>query len=74
VNHGVASAFQVIEVRGGIGVVFLMVKFAGGNAVDLSGYADWKLVASLSANGEAVCMNGNELQLPAYGVAVLLPN
>jgi len=42
--------------------------------VDLSGYADWKLVASLSANGEAVCMNGNELQLPAYGVAVLLPN
>ena len=41
--------------------------------VDLSGYADWKLVASLSANGEAVAMNGSELNLPAYGVAVLLP-
>lgn len=42
--------------------------------VDLSGYADWKLVASLSANGEAITMNGTELSLPAYGVAVLLPN
>ena len=42
--------------------------------VDLSGYADWKLVASLSANGETVAMNGTELHLPAYGVAILLPN
>jgi glycosidase len=41
--------------------------------VDLSGYADWKLVASLSANGEAVTVSGSELNLPAYGVAVLLP-
>ena len=41
--------------------------------VDLSGYADWKLVASLSANGEAVAVSGSELNLPAYGVAVLLP-
>ncbi|MBO5323404.1 MAG: DUF3459 domain-containing protein [Oscillospiraceae bacterium] len=41
--------------------------------VDLSGYADWKLVASLSANGEAITMNGSDLNLPAYGVAVLLP-
>ena len=41
--------------------------------VDLSGYADWKLVASLSANGEAVAVSGSELNLPGYGVAVLLP-
>ena len=41
--------------------------------VDLSAYADWTLCASLSANGEAIAMDGATLSLPAYGVAVLLP-
>lgn len=42
--------------------------------VDLSAYADWKLAASLSADGNAVSMKDSTLDLPAYGVAILLPN
>jgi glycosidase len=45
-----------------------------GATVDLSAYADWKMVAGLSANGEPVSMDGNNLNLPAYGIAVLVPN
>jgi hypothetical protein len=32
------------------------------------------MVAGLSANGEPVSMDGNNLNLPAYGIAVLVPN
>ncbi len=42
--------------------------------VDLSDYADWNLAASLSADGNPVALNGTTLELPACGVAVLLPN
>ena len=42
--------------------------------VDLSAYADWTLTVSLSADGNAITLNGTTLSLPAYGVAVLLPN
>ena len=40
---------------------------------DLSGYTDWTLTASLSANGESIAMEGTTLNLPAFGVAILLP-
>lgn len=42
--------------------------------VDLAAYGDWTLAASLSADGSPITMNGSTLDLPAYGVAVLLPN
>ncbi len=42
--------------------------------VDLSAYADWTLAASLSADGNPVALNGTTLDLPACGVAILLPN
>ena len=42
-------------------------------SVDLSAYADWILAATLSADGNSVTMNGTTLELPAYGVAVLIP-
>lgn len=42
--------------------------------VDLSAYADWSLAASLSADGNAISMNGYTLDLPAFGIAVLIPN
>ena len=42
--------------------------------VDLSGYADWTMVASLSANGDKIKWKGESLKLPAWGVAVLTPN
>ena len=45
-----------------------------GAKVDLSAYADWKMVASLTANGESVVLDGTTLNMPAYGVAVLVPN
>jgi hypothetical protein len=42
--------------------------------VDLSAYADWSMVASVSANGEKISAKGATLKLPAYGLAVLRPN
>ena len=45
-----------------------------GAQVDLSAYADWKVVATLSANGKSVELSGSTLNMPAYGIAVLVPN
>ena len=42
--------------------------------VDLSAYGDWMLAASLSADGGEIVLNGTTLELPAYGIAVLIPN
>ncbi|MBQ7872051.1 MAG: DUF3459 domain-containing protein [Oscillospiraceae bacterium] len=41
--------------------------------VDLSAYADWTLAASLSADGNPITLEGTSLELPAWGVAILLP-
>ena len=41
---------------------------------DLSAYADWALAATLSADGNEITQNGTSLELPAFGVAVLIPN
>jgi len=40
---------------------------------DLSAYADWSVAATLSADGNEITRDGSTLNLPAYGVAVLLP-
>ena len=42
-------------------------------AVDLSAYENWVLTASLSADGKKITLKGSELKLPAYGIAVLMP-
>ena len=42
--------------------------------VDLSAYGDWVLAASLSADGNEILLDGTTLNLPAYGIAVLIPN
>ena len=42
--------------------------------VDLSAYEGWTLAASLSADGNEVVLNGNTLDLPAFGTAILIPN
>ncbi len=44
-----------------------------GVKVDLSAYSDWTLVATLSANGQSVEMDGTTLNMPAYGTAILIP-
>ena len=41
--------------------------------VDLSAYADWTLAASLSADGNEITMDGSNLTIPAFGVAILRP-
>ena len=41
--------------------------------VDLSAYADWQMVASLSADGGEITMDGTQLSLPAFGTAILVP-
>jgi len=40
--------------------------------VDLTGYENWKLAATLSADGNAITLTGTNLELPAYGVAILV--
>ena len=40
---------------------------------DLSAYVDWTLAATLSADGNPITQDGTTLNLPAYGIAVLLP-
>ncbi|MBR2422237.1 MAG: alpha-amylase [Oscillospiraceae bacterium] len=42
-------------------------------AADLSAYTDWTLAASLSAEGSQIVLDGTTLNLPAWGVAVLIP-
>ncbi len=42
--------------------------------VDLSAYADWTLAAVLSADGNPVEQEGTTLNMPAYGVAILVPS
>ena len=44
------------------------------DTVDLSGYTDWKMVASVSADGSPIVMNGSTLEMAAYGIAILVPN
>ncbi len=41
--------------------------------VDLSAYTGWTLAASLSADGNPITLEGDVLNLSAYGVAILIP-
>ena len=41
--------------------------------VDLSAYEGWTLAASVSADGTPVEMDGNTLNMGAFGLAILLP-
>ena len=42
--------------------------------VDLSAYADWKLAAALSVDGNPIELDGTTLNMAACGIAILLPN
>jgi glycosidase len=53
--------------------IILMNISADAAKVDLSAYEDWTLAASVTTDGSAVVMDGTELDLPGWGVAVLLP-
>ncbi len=71
-NMGVVSAFR--KTWNEESCIVLMNIGEEPVPVDLSGYAEWTLAAKLSANGEPIVMNGTELNLAPWGVAVLIPN
>lgn len=53
--------------------IILMNIHSEATKVDISGYENWSLAASLSADGNEISMIGSQLHIPGYGVAVLLP-
>ena len=82
ISHGVTTAEDTLNTGcisaqrktwGSQQCIILMNISAEEAEAELTGYAGWKLAASLSANGKAVSQKGSTLKLPAYGVAVLIP-
>ena len=71
-NVGRISAFR--KTWNDENVIILMNISPEAGQADLSAYGDWILAATLSADGGEIAMNGTTLELPAYGVAVLIPN
>ena len=53
--------------------IILMNIAAEAATVDLTDYADWHLAASLCTGEEPVTISGGALQLPAYGIGILIP-
>ena len=70
-NKGCVSAQR--KTWGEESCIILMNIDANAAQVDLSDYAEWSMAASLSADGGEIRLNGTTLELPAYGVAVLVP-
>ena len=70
-NIGCVSAFR--KTWENESCIVLMNISAEDAQVDLPAYADWNLAASLSANGNKIEQKGTILELPAWGVAVLIP-
>lgn len=70
-NVGCVSAFR--KTWNEESCIVLMNIDEAAAAVDLSSYEGWTLAASLSVGEEEAAMEGTTLNLPAYGVAVLLP-
>ena len=70
-NNGCVSAFR--KTWNDQQVIILMNIDTAPAQADLSAYADWTLAATLSADGNEIVLNGTTLDLPAFGVAVLIP-
>ena len=70
-NTGCVSAFR--KTWGDESCIILMNIDSNPASVDLTGYENWTLAASLSADGNPIAVDGTTLNLPAWGVAVLLP-
>ena len=70
-NVGCVSAFR--KTWNDEQVIILMNIDTVAAQVDLSAYADWQVVATLSADGEPVALDGTTLNIAAFGVAVLRP-
>ena len=71
-NVGCVSAFR--KTWNDQQAIVLMNIDSNAAQADLSAYADWTVAATLSADGNEIVLNGTTLELPAYGVAVLIPS
>lgn len=69
-NKGCVSAVR--KTWGSEECIILMNIQAEEATADMSGYEDWRLAASLSADGKKIALKGSTLKLPAWGVAVLV--
>ena len=70
-NKGCVSAFRKSCDLGAC-IVLMNIDFSPAQ-VDLTGYEGWTLAAKLSADGNAITLDGAALTLPAFGTAVLVP-
>ena len=82
ISHGIPTAEDVLNVDcisaqrktwGEEECIILMNIHSEPAQVDLTGYEGWYLAASLAVDENPVAMDGSLLNMPAYGVAVLLP-
>ena len=69
-NVGCVSAFR--KTWGEKECIILMNIDSNGATAELSAYADWNLAATLSAEGSEIVMDSTTLNLPPWGVAVLV--
>ena len=70
-NVGCVSAFR--KTWNDEQVIILLNIDTNAAQVDLSGYTDWTVAATLSADGNEIVHSGTTLELPAFGAAVLIP-
>ena len=82
ISHGVTTAEEALNLScisaqrktwGEQQCIILMNINTEAAQVDLSAYADWTMVASLSADGGEITMDATTLSLPAYCTAFLVP-
>ena len=70
-NKGCVSAFRK-NWNGGECIVLMNIS-ADAASVDLIGYENWSMAAQLCTDTEKCAMEETSLQMPAYGVAILIP-
>ena len=70
-NKGCVSAFR--KNWNGEECVVLMNISGETASVDLTDYASWSMAAQLCTDAEKCAMEDSSLQMPAYGVAILIP-
>ena len=83
ISHGVTTAEEALNVNcisaqrktwNDQECIILMNINTEAAQVDLSAYADWKLAATLSVDGNPIELDGTTLNMAACGIAILLPN
>jgi glycosidase len=83
ISHGVTTVEEALNVEcisaqrktwNDQQCIILMNINTEADQVDLSAYADWKLAATLSLDGNPTELDGTTLNMAACGIAILLPN